>query len=59
MLVDGQIAELVDDKQARLEIFVQFALEIAVRLRRRKRVDDINRRGKKRRVASGSPGVGR
>lgn len=32
MLVDRQIAEFVDDQKARLEILVQFTLQIAMRL---------------------------
>ena len=52
MLVDGQIAEFVDDEQSRLEIFVQFAFQIAMGVSRAERVDDIDRRGKEYRVAA-------
>jgi hypothetical protein len=57
MLVDWQIPEFVDHKQARLEIFVQFALEIAMGLRCRECVDDIDRGGKKCRIAAQTGGV--
>ena len=50
-------AELVDYEQARLEILVQFAFEVAMRLCRGERVDDIDRGGKEHWVAAQTGGM--
>ena len=57
MLVDGQIAEFVDDEQSRLEIFVQFAFQFAMGVSRAERVDDIDRGGKEHWVAAQTGGM--
>jgi hypothetical protein len=52
VFVDGQIAQFVDEQDARLQILAQFAFEAAVRLRSGERVDDIDRGGEEHRVAA-------
>src|SRR5215471_13021573 len=50
-LVNGQVAELVEDEQRRLGVFLEFHFETPRILGRCQRVDDINGTGKEHRVA--------
>src|SRR5215472_5521134 len=56
-LVDGQVAELVDDEQAGLEITADLALEPPSGLRCGERVDDVDGGGEERGVAADAGGA--
>src|SRR5262249_9940386 len=57
VLVDRQIAELVDDQQAGLEVATDLTLEAAGGLRGGERVDDVDGGGEERGMAADAGGM--
>ena len=55
--VNGQIAEFVQNKQRRFDVFSEFQLEPAGILGRHQRVDDIDGAGEEHRVALEAGGI--
>jgi hypothetical protein len=56
-LINGQVAQLVEDEERGFGVFLQFRFEPADPLGRRQGVDDINGTGKEHRVALEARGL--
>src|SRR5262249_61192353 len=57
MLVDGEVAELIDDQHGGLEVTAELVLEAAGRLRGRQRVDDVDGGGEEHGVSTNAGGM--
>src|SRR5215467_8393970 len=57
MLVDGEVAELIDDQHGGLQVTAELVLEAAGRLRGRQRVDDVDGGGEEHGVSTNAGGM--